>query len=78
MWKTLKRMARDNMLSQYILAELKHESATVLKLSLTFVGATLVGRSVWQWIVDYYDTFVAFSAGVVLLFLVAFMRNHKQ
>lgn len=56
--------------------EAQHEWKFVVYLSLTFIGATLVGRSVWQWIVDYSNTGVAFVIGIIILFIVAALRHH--
>lgn len=56
--------------------EVQHEGKFVLELSLTFIGATLVGRTVWQWIIDYSNTVVAFISGIAILFIVAGFRHH--
>jgi predicted tellurium resistance membrane protein TerC len=56
--------------------EAKHEWKYALHLTLTFIGATLVGRSVWQWIVDFSNSVVAFLVGLVILVFVVVWQHH--
>lgn len=70
-WSRLKSLAAKKMLIE----EIKHDTRAVVKLSATFIGATLVGRSVWGWLDASYGSLTAFIVGVIILFVTVVLGN---